>query len=397
MDRERRQGVGVLKMSHTAVILGAGVGGLVTANELRKRCAKTDRVILVDRSATHLFAPSLLWLAVGDRTANDIQRPVRELLLHGIEFVQGTVESIDPAARSATVDGRTIAGDAMVIALGAELSPQAIPGLAEAGHNFYTLAGAESLRRALEEFEGGKVVVVTAAPLYKCPAAPYEAAMLIEDTLRRRGFRSKATVEMYAAEPGPMGVAGPAVSEAIKMMLRSKHIAYSSNRQVVSVDPVSRMIAFGDGPSTAYDLLAYVPPHRSPRVVADSSLGGETGWISVNRSTLETPFEGVYAIGDIVVIPLSMGKPLPKAGVFADAEGKIVARNIADSWRLRAPAAAFNGHGACFVEIGNKKAAMGTGNFFAEPTPNIALKSPSLWWHLAKVIFEKRWLKRWFF
>jgi sulfide:quinone oxidoreductase len=384
-------------MAHTAIILGAGVGGLVAANELRKRCAKTDRIILVDRSAAHLFAPSLLWLAVGDRTASDIQRPVRELLRHGIEFVQGNVESIDPATRSATVDGHAMAGDAMVIALGAELSPQTIPGLAEAGHNVYTLAGAESLCRALEEFKGGNVVVLTAAPLYKCPAAPYEAAMLIEATLRRRGLRSKATLEMYAAEPGPMGVAGPAVTEAIKTMLRSKHIAYSSNRQVVSIDPVSRMIAFGDGTSAAYDLLAYVPPHHPPNVVAGSGLGGETGWIPVNRSTLETSFEGVYAIGDIVTIPLSMGKPLPKAGVFAHGEAEIVARNIADSWSLRSATAAFDGHGACFVEIGDKKAAIGTGNFFAEPIPNVVLKSPSLWWHLAKVIFEKKWLKRWFF
>lgn len=285
----------------------------------------------------------------------------------------------------------------MVIALGADLSPQTVPGLAEAGHNFYTLAGAESLRRELEEFTGGTVVVLTAAPLYKCPAAPYEAAMLVEDTLRRRRLRSRTILEMYAAEPGPMGVAGPAMTEAITTMLRSKHIAYVPSRQVVSIDPLARMIAFSDGSSTTYDLLAYVPPHRPPSVVADSGLGGETGWIPVNRSTLETTFEGVYAIGDIVTIPLSMGKPLPKAGVFAHAEAEIVARNIADSWSLRSPAAAFAGHGACFVEIGNNKAAMGTGNFFAEPIPNIVLKSPSLWLHLAKVIFEKRWLKRWFF
>lgn len=382
-------------MSHTAIILGAGVGGLVAANELRKRCAKTDQIILVDQSATHLFAPSLLWLAVGDRTASQIQRPTRELLRHGIEFVQGNVESIDPANRSVTVDGRVISGDAIVIALGAELAPESISGLAEAGHNFYALVGAESLHRALEDFEGGKVVVLTAGPLYKCPAAPYEAAMLIEDALRRKGLRSKTTLEMYAAEPGPMGVAGPAVTEAIKALLRSKDIAYSPNRQVVSVDPAARVIAFGDGSAVAYDVLAYVPPHRPPNVLADSGLGGESGWIPVNRSTLATAFEGVYAIGDIVTIPLAMGKPLPKAGVFAHAEAEIVARNIADTWSQRSQAAAFDGHGACFVEIGDKKAAIGTGNFFAEPTPNIVLKSPSLWWHLAKVIFEKKWLKRW--
>jgi sulfide:quinone oxidoreductase len=303
-------------MAHTIIVLGAGIGGVVAANELRKRSEKADRIILVDRNPIHLFAPSLLWLAVGSRTANQIQRPVGALLRRGIEFVQGNVDSIDPTNRVATVDGRRLAADAMVIALGAELAPDAIPGLAEAGHNFYTLDGAQSLRDAFKAFKGGRIVVMTAGALYKCPAAPYEAAMLIEAALRKRGVREKTTIEMHAAEPAPMGVAGPAVSNAIKAMLHNKRITYSSNQQVESVDPVARAVTFADGSSTAYDLLAYVPPHRPPSVVARSGLAGETGWIPVNRSTLETTFKGIYAIGDIVTIPLSMGKPLPKAGVL---------------------------------------------------------------------------------
>jgi sulfide:quinone oxidoreductase len=384
-------------MTQTAIVLGAGVGGMVAANELRKRTAKTDRIILVDRNPIHLFAPSLLWLAVGTRTATEIQRPVHALLRRGIEFVQGNVDSIDPTNRTVTVGEQRFAADAIVIALGAELAPEAIPGLVEAGHNFYTLEGAQSLRDALKEFTGGKVIVLTAAPLYKCPAAPYEAAMLIEDSLRKRGIRGRATIEMYAAEPAPMAVAGPAVSDAIKAMLASKGIAYSSNRQVASVDPVAHVITFADGASAAYDVLAYVPPHRAPSIVANSGLGGETGWIPVSRSTLETTHKDVYAIGDIVTIPLSMGKPLPKAGVFADAEATVVARNIADAWRSQSALSAFDGHGACFVESGDGKAAMGSGNFFAEPSPQINLKAPSVLWHMAKVVFEKRWLKWWAF
>jgi sulfide:quinone oxidoreductase len=382
-------------MAHTAIVLGAGIGGVVAANELRKRSEKADRIVLVDRNAIHLFAPSLLWLAVGSRTANEIQRPIGELLRRGIEFVQGTIDSIDATNRVATVDGRRLAADAIVIALGAELAPDAIPGLAEAGHNFYTLDGAQSLRDALKAFKGGRIVVMTAGALYKCPAAPYEAAMLIEAALRKRGVREKTTIEMHAAEPAPMGVAGPAVSNAIKAMLHNKRITYSSNQQVESVDPTARVITFSGGSSTAYDLLAYVPPHRPPGVVTRSGLAGETGWIQVDRSTLATTFTGVYAIGDIVTIPLLMGKPLPKAGVFAHAEATVVARNIADARRRKPPASTFNGHGACFVESGDGKAAIGSGDFFAEPNPRINLKAPSLLWHLAKIAFEKRWLKRW--
>ncbi len=383
-------------MGHTAIVLGAGIGGVVAANELRKRSTKADRIILVDRNPIHLFAPSLLWLAVGTRTANRIQRPVRELLRPGIEFVEGGVQAVDPAQRAVVIDGVRFTADAIIIALGAELAADAIPGLAQAGHNFYTLEGAQSLRHALDGFKGGRVVVMTAGALYKCPAAPYEAAMLIEDALRKRGVRKKTTMEMHAAEPVPMGVAGRTVSDAIKTMLDSKGIAYFSNHQVAAVNVASRNITFADG-SITYDLLAYVPPHRPPKLVAESGLAGETGWIPVNRSTLETSFENVYAIGDIVAIPLSMGKPLPKAGVFAHAEAAVVARNIADAWRMKRTERAFNGHGACFVEIGDGKAAIGSGDFFAEPSPKITLRAPSFLWHLAKVVFEKRWLKRWLF
>ena len=382
-------------MAHVTIVLGAGIGGIVVANELRKRSSRSDRIVVIDRDPVHTFAPSLLWLAVGKREARDFQRPVRRMLRRGVEFIAGNIESIDASARSVVANGKTFVGDAMVIALGAELAPDLVPGLAEAGHNIYTLAGAQALRDALREFAGGRVLVLTAGPLYKCPAAPYEAAMLIEAELRRRGIREKSALEMCAAEPAPMGVAGPAVSGAVTNMLHEKGIRYSSNRQVLSVDPRSRLVTFADGSSTAYDLLAYVPPHRAPTLAAASGLADRSGWIPVDRSTLETSFPGLYAIGDITTIPLSMGKPLPKAGVFAHAQGRVVARAIAERRRSQASSARFDGHGACFVESGDGKAAIGSGDFYAEPTPKIALKPPSLRWHIAKILFEKLWLMSW--
>lgn len=381
-------------VTRSALILGGGVGGLVAANELRRRAHSTDRIILVERNPTHVFAPSLLWVATGTRRVTDIQKPLRDLIRRGVDLVQGSVESIDPKNRTVTVDGKPIEADAIVVALGAELSTDSIPGLAQAGHNFYTLAGAESLHAALRNFTGGKVIVLTAQPGYKCPAAPYEQAMLLEDMLRKRGLRGKFTVEMHVAEPAPMPVAGAAVGEALKAMLRDKGISYFSNRQVFSVDPATRVITFTGGTSAPYDLLAFVPPHRPPQVLADTGLGGDTGWIPVDRSTLQTRFENVYAIGDVVAIPLTIGKPLPKAGVFAHAEAKIVAENIAKRWASSSTSARFDGRGACFVEIGGSRAALGYGNFYADPAPAISLKPPSILWHFVKVLFEKRWLRQ---
>ena len=209
----------------TVLILGGGVGGIVAATQLRRLLAPEHRVVLVEQEADHVFAPSLLWLMIGERNAAQISRSLTALAKRGIELIRGRIERIDPATRTIRVNGMDITGDHMVIALGAELAPELVPGLATAGHNFYTLAGAESLRTALAGFRQGRIVVLVAAMPFKCPAAPNEAAMLIEYACRRSGIRQQVQLDLYTAEPGPMPVAGPAVSAALRQMVEAKGIA----------------------------------------------------------------------------------------------------------------------------------------------------------------------------
>ena len=388
-------------MTHTAassksvLILGGGVGGVVAANRLRKLLPAAHRVVIVDQESHHLFQPSLLWLAVGSRHPNQIRRPLARLLRKGIEVVTAEVTGIDPVARTAIAGGQTLAGDAVIVALGAELAPDVIPGLAAAGHSLYTLEGAGGISAALGSFRSGRIVVLTAAPAYKCPAAPYEAAMLIEHALRRRGVRKAAQIDLYAAEPGPMGVAGPQVSGAVRQAVESKGITYHPEHQVVSVDPSARRLVFANGTNADFDLLVYVPPHRAPAVVRNAGMGNGTGWIPVDRTTFGTKFPGVFAIGDVTTVPLTMGKPLPKAGVFAHAQAEVVSANIANAWTGRGMRHAFDGHGECFLETGDGRAGLGAGNFYGEPTPRIEMREPSRWWHWGKILFEKRWLSQW--
>lgn len=378
------------------VVLGGGVGGLVAASELRRRLSAEDRVTLVDRSERHLFQPSFLWVITGDRRPERIGRRLGRLAGRGIEVIRGEIEAIDPRGLSVRIDGREERADALIVSLGAELAPEAVPGLREGGHDFYTLEGVERLRDALARFRGGRIVLLTAAPAYKCPAAPYEAAMLIEAAFRRRDFRDRAEVHLYAAEPGPMGVAGPDVSAAVRGMVEEKGILYRPGHQVVRVDPAARRIVFANGAEVAYDLLAYVPPHRAPGAVRAAGLVNETGWVPVDRRTLETAHPSIFAVGDVATIPLELGKPLPKAGVFAHRQAEVVARNLARAWTGKGKPAAFDGWGACFVETGDGKAGYGSGDFFAEPVPEVHLRSPSRLWHWGKVLYEKRWLRRWF-
>jgi len=339
------------------------------------------------------LAASFLWVMTGDRRPQQIARPLSRLARKGIEVVRGEVERIDPERREAVVDGRTWKADHLIVALGAEFAPEAVPGLAAAGLTFCTLDGAERLRDALDRTRAGRILVLTAAPAYKCPAAPYEAAMLIDGMLRRRGLRSAVDIALHSAEPGPMGVAGPEASAAVREMVEQKDIAYHPEHLIARAEP--GRVHFTDGASTDFDLLVYVPPIRPPHVLANSALVDDSGWVRVDRHTMETRFQGVYAIGDVTLIPLAMGKPLPRAGVFAHAQAEVVARNIVRTLEGKTPSERFDGHGACFIETGSGRAGFGAGNFYAEPRPTIRMRRPGWLWHAGKVLFEKQVMWQW--
>ena len=175
----------------TILILGGGVGGLVAAHGLRERLGREHRIVLLDQSAQHVFAPSLLWLMVGRRRAPQITGDLSRLSRQGIEFVQAEVQAIDPAARKVRTSAGEFTADYLIVALGAELAPQAMPGLAESAYWYYDLGGAERLRDALAKFDGGRVVLAVAGMPYKCPGAPWEGALLLDFYFRQRGIRDR--------------------------------------------------------------------------------------------------------------------------------------------------------------------------------------------------------------
>ena len=376
----------------TVVILGGGVGGTVTANALRQQLDTDHRVVVVERGDEYVYTPSLLWVMVGWRKPRQITKDLRRLLRPGVEVLQGEVQEIDPDGQRVRTSGGELAYDHLVVALGADLAPEAMPGFSEAAITPYDLAGATGLWSKLRAFEGGRVAVLVSAMPYKCPAAPYETALLLDDHFRRRKMSDRVEIQVYTPEPAPMGVAGPGMGRAVIAMLEAKGIAFNPQLKLTRIDPAGKELVFDNRGPAAFDLLVGVPPHRPSRAVRESSLANPAGWVPVDRRTLRTAYENVYAIGDVTAVTLANGKPLPKAAVFAHGEAEIVARRIADEIKGVVAQAQFDGAGYCWIETGGGSAGFASGEFYAEPDPVVPLPRSGRMWHWGKVLFERYWL-----
>ena len=380
----------------TVVILGGGVGGLVAAHHLRRRLQRQHRVILIDRSPDHLFAPSLLWRMVGGRRDDQITRPLHRQAGKGIEFHQGEIEEIDLEGRQVRTRSTAFSFDYLIVSLGAQLAPETVEGFNSAARNLYDLEGARRIHADLEAFTGGTIGVFIPSMPFKCPAAPYEAAFLVEAFCRKRGIRGHTEIHLFTPEHQPMPVAGPAVGDAIVEMLHARGIHYHPLFTFEKLRADTKEIVASDGMAAHADILLGVPPHRAPEVVRFAGLLGVSGWIHVDPRTLRTEREGVFAIGDVTSIRLPNGKMLPKAGVFARAEAEVVADQIASDIDGTPSHASFDGKGNCWVELGDGQAAFARGRFYAEPDPQMRMYKPGRLWHWGKIGFEQWWLHHWF-
>ena len=379
------------------VIIGAGSGGLVAANKLRKLISRENQITVIDQTPIHSFAPSFLWVMVGMRTLEQIRRPIRDLLGSDIEFVQASVQNIDLSKRAVKADGTVIPFDYLVIASGAEPAFDSIPGIDDSVQTFFTAEGSEKLFNSLRNFGGGKIALAWLTP-YKCPGAPHEGAMLIADFLRRKRKLENFEVHLFTPESQPLPVAGPKLGTMVREVLESRGIIYHSSHKLTSVDSSNKTLKFEGNPDFRYEMLVLIPPHRSARFVQDSGLANAAGWIPVDRKTLVTQHENIYTIGDVTAVSMpGRWKPdvplmLPKAGVFAHSQALIVAERIAGEISGKRADAQFCGDGFCMLEAGEDLAGFAFGNFFAEPSPDVRLKKIGRSWHLGKVLFEKWWL-----
>jgi sulfide:quinone oxidoreductase len=369
------------------VVLGAGFGGLELTTKLSEEFGDSADVILIDKEDGFVFGFSKLDVMFGRTLPAAVHHSYSDIVKPGVQFVQATIQSIDPSAKRVETDAGSFDGDVLVVALGADLHPEATPGLVEGGHEFYTVDGAFGLRDVLAGFDGGRVIVAVTSTPFKCPPAPSETALLMHDFLTTRGLRDRSEISLVMPLPAPIPPS-PVASKALLAAFEERGITWYPQRLVRELDPARNVAVFADESELAYDLFLGVPVHRVPAVVEASGMTVD-GWIPVDPYTLETSFPGVYAVGDVC----SVGTP--KAGVFAEGQASVVADAIIASAR-GGDSSQYDGKGICYLEFGDEKVARVEVTFVPGQAPLGDYEEPSEALMAAKAEFGSSRIERWF-
>ncbi len=364
------------------VILGGGVGGTLTANLLAKRLGRDRvRVRLVDATGLHVYQPGFLYVALGQAKTCRLARDTRSLLHRDVDLIIDRAVKLDPGGRQVILETEEpIRYDYLVVATGARLDRDAVPGL-HATHDFYSLTGAERLREALRTFRGGTLLVGVAGIPYKCPPAPVEFTLMLEEYLRKRKLRDQTTIKFLS--PLNRAFTIESASKMVEPIFEQRGIELHTFVNVESVDAERKQLTSLEGETFDFDLAVLVPPHKGAEVIAESGMAGPGGWLPTDPKTLEVKGQNhVFAVGDASDLPIS------KSGSTAHFEAPVVVEQITADLEGRAPdpvKSKYRGKVMCFVHTGGRKGTVLIFDYDHPPKP----PRPSVIWHAAKWLFNR--------
>ncbi len=378
------------------VILGAGTGGTLAANRLRKKF-KQDRlrIDIVDQNNQHVYQPGLLFVPFGLAEPDEIVRKRDRQLHKGINYHQSAIDSVDIEADSVTLeDGTTLDYDVLLVATGARLQPEETegltgPGWMESVFTFYDMEGATALAEKLAGFESGHIVINVVDMPIKCPVAPLEFAFLADWYFTDKGVRDDVTITY--ATPLDGAFTKPTASATLSSLLTDKGIELVTEFNTGEVDGEARKLIGFDGREIDFDIAVVIPLHGGAAYVENSpGLGDELGFIPTDNATLQSQVKpNIFVVGDAADVPAS------KAGSVTHFEGEVLVENMEAFLNGEPIEHSFDGHANCFIETGFSKALLIDFNYENEPVGGhypgpvgLPLLKESRVNHLGKLMFQ---------
>lgn len=396
----------------TIVILGAGLGGVVAAYQMKDNARKEDEVVVINDIDHYNFVPSNPWVLVGWRKRKaitvDLVRPMKK---RGIKLIASAATKVDPKKKSIKLEnGDSVAYDYLIIATGPELAFDAVDGLGPDGHT-QSVCHIDHAEQAYENFEAfcknPGPIVVGAVQGASCYGPAYETAMIIDTELKRRKIRDQVKMTFVTAEPyiGHLGLDGVGDTKGmLESEMRERHINWITNAKVTKITEDTMHVeemATADKVKQKHELpMAYsmmLPPFRGiPAVRGDDKLVNPGGFVFVDKFQRNPTYPEIYAIGVCIAIP-PMGNSLlpvgvPKTGFMIESMVEAATQNIGAVLRGNEPHKQATWNAICLADFGD-----GGVMFVAQPQippRNVNWAKEGKWVHTAKVAFEKLFLSR---
>lgn len=381
------------------LILGAGTGGTIMANKLRKALDREEwDITIVDKNKTHYYQPGFLFIPFGIYNKHDVIKPKGDFIPAGVNIIYSDVDKIVGEENKVILEGGKILNyDFLIVATGTRVDPSETPGLKEElWHkeifDFYTVEGAVALREYFESWQGGRLVMSIAELPFKCPVAPLEFVFLADEYFTKAGIRDK--VDITYVTPLPGAFTKPIATKMLGELLKEKNIKVIPDFYIESVDNKEKKIISYDGQEIPFDVLTIVPVNKGDDMIERSGMGDDLNFIPTDKYTLRSEkYENVFVLGDASNIPTS------KAGSVVHFAAEILFENLLCAMKGRELRAKFDGHANCYIETGFGKGSLIDFNYTTEPLPGnyplpgvgpFGLLKNTKFNHYGKVIF--RWI-----
>ncbi len=351
------------------LIIGAGTGGTMMANKMRKDLPREEwKITIVDQFKTHYYQPGFLFIPFGYYKKADVIKPKQNFLPPGVESIYEGVDVIESENNRVVLkNGNVLNYDILIIATGTRINPEETPGLkGDLWHkkifDFYTIEGSEALARFFKTWDGGELVINIADMPIKCPVAPLEFAFFADAFFTERGMRDKVNITYVTPLSGAF--TKPRAAKLLGNLLEEKNINLVTDYFLGEVDNKNQKIIEFGGKEISFDCLVSIPLHSGDAMIERSGLGDDFGFVKANKNTLQSNAnENIFVIGDAGNFPTS------KAGSVVHFMAEILHENLLCYMEERPFTASYDGHSNCFIETGHGKGALIDFNYDTEPLP----------------------------